>query len=240
MLGSMLSADEVGIYEAAEKFINLPVCFVAAFGTVMLPRITNLKKNNQTDYVRKYNFISMVLVVFLSVGMSIGLAGITRVFIPWFYGTDFKPSINVLFVLLPSIVFVSWANVIRTQCLLPNQKDKQYCISVSLGAIINLIINLIFIPKYGAVGAAIGTLIAEGSVCIMQTFMCRKFMDIKIYIKYSICFLVVGGIMYLIIKDIYMTNDFMTVLVRIIIGGITYSFISLLILKNAFNMYRRI
>ena len=62
----------------------------------------------------------------------------------------------------------------------------------------------------------------------------------KIYVKYSICFLAVGGIMYLIIKDIYMTNDFMTVLVRIIIGGITYSFISLLILKNAFNMYRRI
>lgn len=240
MLGSMLSADEVGIYEAAEKFINLPVCFVAAFGTVMLPRITNMKKNNQTDYVRKYNFISMVLVVFLSIGMSFGLAGITEVFIPWFYGIDFNQSINVLFVLLPSIIFVSWANVIRTQCLLPNQKDKQYCISVSLGAIINLIINLIFIPKYGAVGAAIGTLIAEGSVCIMQTIMCREFMDITIYLKYCICFMIVGGIMFLIIKDIYMTDDFMTILVRIIIGGITYSFISFLILKKAFNMYRRI
>ena len=103
-----------------------------------------------------------------------------------------------------------------------------------------MIINLIFIPKYGAVGAAIGTLIAEGSVCIMQTIMCREFMDIRIYLKYCICFMIVGGIMFLIIKDIYMTDDFMTILVRIIIGGITYSFISFLILKKAFNMYRRI
>lgn len=240
MLGSMLSANEVGIYEAAEKFINLPVCFVAAFGTVMLPRITNMKKNNQTDYVRKYNFISMVLVVFLSIGMSFGLAGITEVFIPWFYGIDFKPSINVLFVLLPSIIFVSWANVIRTQCLLPNQKDKQYCISVSLGAIINLVINLVFIPKYGAVGAALGTLIAEASVCIIQTIMCREFMNIKICLKYVIYFMVGGIFMLFIIKNINMYNDFMTVLFRIVIGGITYSFISFLILKEAFYMYRKI
>lgn len=240
MLGSMLSANEVGIYEAAEKFINLPVCFVAAFGTVMLPRITNMKKNNQTDYVRKYNFISMVLVVFLSIGMSFGLAGITEVFIPWFYGIDFKPSINVLFVLLPSIIFVSWANVIRTQCLLPNQKDKQYCISVSLGAIINLVINLVFIPKYGAVGAALGTLIAEASVCIIQTIMCREFMNIKICLKYVIYFMVGGIFMLFIIKNINMYNDFMTVLFRIVIGGIIYSFISFLILKEAFYMYRKI
>ena len=182
----------------------------------------------------------MVLVVFLSIGMSFGLAGITEVFIPWFYGIDFKPSINVLFVLLPSIIFVSWANVIRTQCLLPNQKDKQYCISVSLGAIINLVINLVFIPKSGAVGAALGTLIAEASVCIIQTIMCREFMNIKICLKYVIYFMVGGIFMLFIIKNINMYNDFMTVLFRIVIGGIIYSFISFLILKEAFYMYRKI
>ena len=89
MLGTMLSTAEVGIYESAEKFINLPMCVISAVGTVMLPRISNMKANNEWDVIRQYNFISMVFVVFLSLGMSFGLAGISKVFIPWFYGNSF-------------------------------------------------------------------------------------------------------------------------------------------------------
>lgn len=238
MLGAMLSTTEVGIYESAEKFINLPMCVISAVGTVMLPRISNMKENNELDAIRRYNFASMVLVVFLSLGMSFGLAGISKVFIPWFYGNSFTKSADVLIVLVPSIVFVSWANVIRTQCLLPNKKDKGYCISVMIGALVNVVINTILIPKHGAIGAAIGTFISEVIVCVVQSIMCRKEMELIKYIKYSISFLFCAIAMYFVIINLNFATDFLTVFVRIIVGGMIYIISSVFFMKNVFEVYK--
>ena len=69
---------------------------------------------------------------------------------------------------------MAWANVIRTQYLIPQHEDKTYIISTFVGAIVNLIINFLLIPKYDSVGAAIGTVFAEFSVFLIQFIMVRK------------------------------------------------------------------
>lgn len=222
MLGAMLNTSEVGIYESAEKFINLPMSVIAAIGTVMLPRISNMKSQNREDEIQRYNLVSMVSVMLLACGMTFGLAGISKIFIPWFYGEEFQRSSNVLQILLPTIIFVSWANVIRTQCLLPNKKDKEYCISVIIGAIVNLVINAIYIPIMGALGAAIGTVIAEGSVCILQSFMCRKRMNFIKYIKITLPFFIFGYIMLRIVEGIVLTDVIMSIIVRVMFGVLIY------------------
>ena len=63
----------------------------------------------------------------------------------------------------------SWANVIRTQYLIPNKRDSIYLTSTMVGAILNLIINWMLIPKYQANGAAFGTIVAEFSVSVCKT-----------------------------------------------------------------------
>lgn len=238
MLGILMDTFEVGIYESAEKFINLPMCAIAAVGTVMLSRITNLKANSRNANVAQYNYISMSLVLYLSCGMTFGLYGISSVFIPWFYGTAFSQSSKVLNVLLPSIIFVSWANVIRTQNLLPNNRDNEYCISVLFGAVVNLVVNLIYIPKYGAIGAAIGTTISEATVCIIQSIVCRRDMDFKIYIKTNIPFLICGFVMYLIIHQVVLKSSLHTVILRIAIGIGVYLALSLFFVRKVIDKYQ--
>lgn len=234
MLGAMCNTTEVGIYESAEKFINLPMCFIAAIGTVMLPRITNMKANHETKGVLQYNFLSMVTVMFLSIGMSFGLAGIAHLFIPWFYGADFAQSVNVLLVLLPTIVFVSWANVIRTQCLLPEKRDFEYCLSVISGAIINLLINMMMIPTKGATGAAIGTLVAEGTVCIIQSVMCAGKMPFMKYMKYSAPLVFCAIVMQICINHINLSSVVFTVCARIVAGGGIYTVLSAGFMRKAY------
>lgn len=239
MLGFLIDSTEVGIYEAAEKFINLPLSIITAIGTVMLPRITNMQVNNESRGIKKYNFISMVMIMFLSFGIAFGLGGISEVFIPWFYGAEFIASSNVLIILLPSVVFISWANVVRTQCLLPNKRDKEYCISVILGAIINLIINIILIPHYGASGAAIGTTIAEISVCLVQCVAIRKSMEFSKYLRYCFPFIVTSILMYFIILKISFDSILRTIILRIVIGAITYCLMSIYFLKKGLNEFKR-
>ena len=69
------------------------------------------------------------------------------------------------------------ANVIRTQYLIPQHMDKPYIISVFIGAIVNLIANYLLIPIMDASGAAVGTLLAEGVVCIYHIFAVIKSFD---------------------------------------------------------------
>ena len=68
----------------------------------------------------------------------------------------------------PSCVFLAFANVIRTQYLLPRKKDKLFIISLFSGAAVNVFLNATLIPAFASVGAAIGTLAAEIVVCVIQ------------------------------------------------------------------------
>ena len=124
------------------------------------------------------------------------------------------------------MVLISWANIIRTQHLLPHSQDGSYIISVFVGAFINLIINILLIKQYGAMGAAIGTLIAEISVTVTQIIAVWNEMEFVKYIKNSIPFLIFSVIMYFSIKDIYITNDWLTVITRGILGATIYIVLS--------------
>lgn len=234
MLGAIRDVSEVGIFEAAEKITNIPVCFIAAIGTVMLPRISNMLGSNDTKTINRYNILSLNLVIFLASGMTFGLIGISDVFIPLFYGESFSDSSIVLNYLSPCIIFVSWANVIRTQYLLPYRKDVVFCISVIAGAIINVISNIILIERYGGVGAAIGTLIAEITVCVVQSLVARKDINLLDPLKSSLIYLIFGLIMYIIIIQINMKTAFFTVSLRIALGGFIYILMSIYYIRKLF------
>lgn len=232
MLGSMMSVTDVGIFEAAEKLQNFPLCLIAAFGTVMLPRISNMVANKKSGDVARYNMLSFVIIMFLTFGLAFGLAGISQSFIPIFYGEGYEDSVDVLLWLLPSMVFVGWANIIRTQYLLPRCLDRSFCISVIAGAVINVIANFFLIPLYGAIGAAISTTIAELTVCTYQSVIAFNGMSLSIPLKKSIPFFFVGIITYIIIMLIKTNSPFLTISLQMIVGIITYLMLSVLPLRR--------
>lgn len=227
MLGAMSNMIEVGYYENSSKLTIIPTMAVISLGTVMLPRMSNMISKGKNDEAKKYIQKSLIVSMFLSSSMSFGLCGIVKEFVPIFYGIGFEKCKPVICILVMASICISWANVIRTQYLIPSKKDKIYIISVFLGAIANIVVNLILIPYYQSIGAAIGTLFAELTVCIFQTYMVNNEIEVKIYIKQSLPFLVFGIIMLLVIwfiPNIY--NSIITMFIRIIVGAIVYIILS--------------
>lgn len=229
MLGSFSNVLQLGYYENAEKINQVQISLATALGTVMLPRMSNLVAK---DNMKEYKIIirnSMQFVMFLSMALCFGIMSISKEFIPIFLGGEFEESIKILNVLAPAGIFVSWANVIRTQYLIPNSNDRVYVISVILGAITNLIFNIIFIPKLGAVGAAIGTLVAECTVMLYQTISTRKLLDINQYIKDSTIFILSGIIMLLFVRVVsrYVNNSIPGIIIEILAGAFIYLIIIL-------------
>ena len=182
MLGGMSGKEQVGFYESAEKIITVPTMFVTSLGTVMLPRMTNLianKAKNAGEVMNK----SMMFAMFLASSMGFGIMGVAKTFVPLFYGPGYEVCVSLFVILLPSGLFMAFANVIRTQYLLPNKMDREYITSSFVGAVINILANALLIPHYGAVGAAVATLIAEAGVCGYQSFAVRKGVPLGKYIR---------------------------------------------------------
>lgn len=229
MLGGIVSVTEVGYYENAEKIVGIPMAIINAIGTVMLPRISNIVSIGETEKVKKYINKSMGLVMFLSFAMCTGLISIGYNFAPMYFGIKFQKTGILIMMLAFTLPFLSFANVLRTQYLIPREKDKIYIKSVFLGAITNLIMNCIFIPKYASIGACIGTIAAEFMVMFYQTISVRKELPVKEYIFKSIPYLIKSIIMLLIIYPFnYLhLNSFVRLIIQVSIGCLVYGLLNL-------------
>lgn len=224
MLGKIGTKEAVGYYDYAEKIMQIPNAFITAAGAVMLPRMSNVAKTKDFSVAEKYIDRTMNVISFFSIGMAFGIAGIADNLIPLFLGKSYYPCINLIIVLSPVIIIKAWANVIRTQYLIPYGKDKVYVFSVSAGALVNIILNLLLIPKYNAMGAVIGTLFAEITVMGYQIFKVRYDLNIK---KYFICnykYVFVGALMLFMIKvsNVFLSESGLILVIDCCVGGLIY------------------
>ena len=224
MLRLMSDYAQVGFYESSEKILNIPAGLITALGTVMLPRMANLAAKGMTKLSRQYIRDSMVFAMFLSCGMAFGIAGIADVLVHMFLGEEFLPCMGLLKVLAPTVMMISWGNVLRTQFLIPQHRDRSYIFSVSLGAVVNLIANALLIPHLSAMGAAIGTLLAELAVCVSQTVLVRRDLPVDRYLRVCLPMLIPGILMYVLLElicPLFPSPTVATVL-GVVIGGTVY------------------
>ena len=248
MLGILSTVKEVGYYENSEKIINVPLTIITALGTVMLPRVTNMLSNNKEDEVKKVLDKTMPFIMFLALPMVFGILIVSKDFSLIFLGSEFEKSGHLIQLLSITILFLSWGNVIRTQYLIPKERDREYIISAFLGAFINFIMNLIFIPKYQSIGACIGTIMAEFIVMFYQTWKVRKELPIKKYIKNSTQFLIKSIIMFIIVVLLGMAikeNRLLRIILQVLIGILIYGLLNIKYIfeitgfKRFFNKKRR-
>lgn len=221
MLGNMSSYDQVGFYNNAEKIINIPMGIITALGTVMLPRMSNIVANGDKKRVDDYIRISAKLVTLLSSAIAFGLMGVSSVLAPVFFGDEFIACGEIIRLLSVTVFFIAWANVIRTQYLIPNKRDSIYLTSTMVGAILNLIINWMLIPKYQANGAAFGTIVAELSVMLVQMVAVKNELPMRKYIMSYSPILIIGLIMAVLVDriGIKLGVSVSTLAIQILAGG---------------------
>jgi len=124
-----------------------------------------------------------------------------------------------------TVPFIAFANVLRTQYIIPSEKDKVYLLSVALGALVNIVMNWLMIPHFNAIGAILGTICAEVMVCVVQAIAVRKELPIKSYIKNCIYFILVGIAMLFIVYQIgiNMKTSVLTLILQVISGVVFYA-----------------
>lgn len=191
--------DENGLYESAEKIVYCLSGFISAIGTVMMAKVSNLQEKGETEKIARNIDKSMNLIICMVSAMAFGLAAVAERFAPLFY--EKAAASGVLMIPLGfTLIMIGFANVIRTQVVLPQKRDHILVKSVCSGAAVNLIVNACLIRSMGSMGAVVGTLAAELTVPVVQFIILRKELPYKRFMGYVLAYAVIGGIMMVCVR----------------------------------------
>ena len=161
MIGAMSNKTQLGFYENAEKVINIPLTIITSFGTVMLPKMSNLVASHNREKDKSvYIVVNEICDVFvLCTGIWFGWNW--KGFCPCFLGAGIHAFRCADYGSFDYDSFYVVCKYHSDTVLIPSEKDKEYLSSVIGGAVVNLIANTLLISKIGAIGATIGTILAE-------------------------------------------------------------------------------
>lgn len=142
-----------------------------------------------------------------------------------------------LMLISPIIIFIGLSAVTGTQYLLALGRQREYTFSIIAAAIINLILNLILIPQFSSLGAAIATSFAELVALLTQIWFIRKDFNIFSILKQGFRYLVFSLIMFVVVFGIsnFLSMSIVSTLIEIFVGGIIYLLL-LIIAKDTILM----
>ena len=161
MLGLICDNYEVGIYTIAVKIKSVLLSLVNAISVVMLPRLSYYIAQKMLD---EYNdalkrMIDFIFIITVPITVLFMVKAQDCVYI--LGGAEFSDAALCMQLLMPILIISGFSNVIGNQILIPLGKDMDFTKAVSMGAVVDIILNILLMKPYGCLGAAVATLIAE-------------------------------------------------------------------------------
>ena len=174
MLGLMTTDTDVGYYNAAVKIKGILVGIVTSLGAVMLPRLSYYIEQDKRGEFERLTKKAMNFVVLIATPMMIYFMGFAKEGIFLLSGEAYAGSIIPMQIIMPTLLLIGMTNVMGIQILVPLGKEKLVLYSEIAGAVVDLVVNAVLIPQYASTGAAIGTLLAELVVWIVQLHAIKR------------------------------------------------------------------
>ena len=178
LLSVMRGDVEVGVYGVAVKIYRMVKQLLNALVTVSLPRFSLYVAQNEKEAYTSLllNLGHGLLVVVAPALMLLLLLAEPVVLIVG--GEGFLGSTASLRILCAAGFFAVWGNYVTNAILLPHGKERLALKCTVVGAVVNLLLNFVFIPLWGMVGAALTTVIAEASVVVCALRFSRRQIDL--------------------------------------------------------------
>ena len=169
MVSSFLGVKELGVYSTvvplSESWYFIPVAIV----TSVFPAIMNAKRDDPARYKRRLQDMYDLMVI-MSLSIAVVMTFASKLVYQIFYKPEYWYGADALSVHVWAGVFV-FLGTASGQYLIAEGLTKLAMIRTGVGAVINIALNIILIPKYGILGAAYSTLIAYGVATFFILFI---------------------------------------------------------------------
>lgn len=225
MIGIFTTGDvQNGYYEQSLRISKMVLTLVTSLGAVMIPRIGYYLGKKDQERVKHYMYRGYQFVWLLGIPLCFGLMCVSDNMVPWFFGPGYEEVKTLLKLSALLILAIGISNITGMQYLIPARKQKEYNISIISGAVCNVILNLILIPRFFALGATIASIVAEALIAGIQLFYVRKELSIKKIFGISWKYFLSGITMIsiLIVENIFLKSSIVNTGIMILSGLIIY------------------
>ena len=228
---------ENGYYEFAQRIEQMAVTVVTSLSIVTMPRMANLFNLNAIDRMRNRLEQTIRFILLLSVPMCLGMMSVTDYLVPLYLGSGFERSATLLKIFSLLIVVVGLNNAVGKQVLMPVGRQKEYNMSVILGAFVNFGLNLLLIPHFYSVGAVIASVASETSILLAFIYYSRDYIRLGWIIKASARYVIAGAAMAGVIAFSYtrLSMSWKSLAIQVVLGGIVYV-AAVLVLRDKFAL----
>lgn len=227
MLGVMVNETASGYYQYSDSLVKLILALVTATGTVMLPHVANAVSRGNMEQVNKMLYKSFDFVSAVAYPMMFGLAAISLTLAPKYYGPGYGAVGPAMMIESIVILMIAWSNVLGVQYLLPIHHQKQFTISVTVGALINIVLNFPLIKKWGLNGAMWATVLSEIGVMLYQLWAVKRLLNFRDLFfdswKYLISSLVMFSIVFFMNRRL--KSSWLMMIFEIFVGAGIYLFL---------------
>lgn len=243
MLGSMADMNQTGLYDYSEKISKMPMAVITALGAVVLPKMSEVMAAGKVEEGRRLVHTTMWFMEACALALTCGIIAVAPEFVPVFFGPGYGECVWLMSVLSLIIPLICATNVIGVQYLVPTHRDRGFTLSVLVGAAVNIVINLAFIPNYGAKATAVATVAAEVTVLAVQSFLVSGELDLVACAQDAFPFLVMGLCMVALARALAGVlgsvglSTAMTLIVEAVVSGLFYLATALLWSRQTRNPY---
>jgi len=159
MIKEMLNAEAVGQYAAAVRLSEAWYFIPMVIASSLFPAIINAKKVSEELYYERLQKL-YDLMVWMAIAIALPMTFLSDWVINLLYGSQYSQAGSVLMIHIWAGVFVFLGVAFGRYLTIENLTKKMFYRTL-LGAILNVILNFLLIPKYGINGAAIATLLGQ-------------------------------------------------------------------------------
>lgn len=238
MLGLQAGDYEVGLYTAATKISGMASTVISSVCAVFLPRLSYYLKMGKKNDFRFVVDTAFYYILGLTIPAATGIFLLSREIILLFSGAAFLEAVPAMMIKAPNIILSVLNGFIAVQLFVPLNKEKASLYATISGAVVNGLLNYILIPHWGAVGAAIATICAEGCVLFICLIYLRNLYPVRHlltetwkYMMGSLGILGIGLILRTLITTLWL-RTFLTVLLGVgVYFVVLYSLKSLLVVE---------
>jgi O-antigen/teichoic acid export membrane protein len=242
IIGILLGVTPVGIYAAGYSIGYVITYFTAPLAMVLLPTLSRLYDENRLEEVKTYLAYSLKYFLMLAIPSVFGLVALAKPLLNVLSTPEFVPEGSVVIPFIAVSYTLFGVYVIFSQVLILVNQTRILGISWGLAALLNLALNIIFVPKFGVIAAAASTLLCYTLVAGVTVFVSTKCLRFSLTPTFILKSIVASSVMAAIL---WLINPVGVVSVVLAIGLSSIIYIVVLLLgrgfaKNELSFFRQL
>lgn len=163
-LGIVSSNLQVGYYSTAIKLFSIILAFFTSFSAVMMPRMSYLFQEKDTQNAKLLIFKSFEMLYPFAFSLILIGEFFAPEIIAILSGTGYEGAILPFRIILPLILIIGTEQILIVQILTPMGKDKAVLTNSIVGSVFGVGLNFLLVPHLGCTGSAIVWLCSELAV----------------------------------------------------------------------------